>query len=180
MVEPIVIDANVFKGFYMEEVLGSSNTDLTDSTLPIISSLGVRYQLILDTGNKIQTEWLMVVHNDEWLTEWLAKKLINGQASVVPVSAKQGQGSLKKLHSMGFPKSRDVWYIRTAAASQTYCNAKSATLLSEDLDFYAPKRKSQLSGKSRREFLKKGRGPVAESLRRDKIYVVSCCNCPCS
>ena len=58
---------NVFKGYYMESVLGKSSPDLTGSTTTIFKHLGSHYRLFLDEGGIIKSEWISVGTDSDWL-----------------------------------------------------------------------------------------------------------------
>ena len=132
----VVIDAQIVCGFFRESVL-SQNTELTGSTLPIFDRLGNGDIVYLDENSKIENEWRGIVDN-EWFDAWYPELLISGKAQLIKV--RKNQGVSKQLLKNNFPThSKDAWYVLTAINVKEMTHR--ASLLSEDLDFYAPKEK---------------------------------------
>jgi hypothetical protein len=168
------VDANVFKGYYTESVLNTVDPNLTGSVLPVFEVLGSRYRLFLDDGGQIKSEWLNVVGDDQWLNAWLSEKLVFDHVRLINVKVSAAQPLLKTLRSSGFPKSKDKWYIRTAFSARQYSSSGKSYLLSEDLDYYSPRNKGSLKGKSRKACMIKVKGPVPKILRKHDLYIVCC------
>lgn len=162
-----VIDANVVCGYYKEAILGKAN-DLTGPVTPIFDRLGNEDTAYIDEGGQVESEWRRVVEN-EWFEIWFTDSIRDGLIKRIGVET--CRDLFVKLTVLGFPASRDRWHIRVAkkvAESTNLC-----VLLTEDLDFYDPKKKLG-SSKTRTSILLGEAGPVSAHLRRHEGIVVSC------
>lgn len=171
----IVIDAQVVCGYFQETVQEREPT-LSGRPSVAFQRLGGQDQVFLDGSGHIQHEWSSLVPS-EWFDAWYANLLRDGAAALIPT---QTCAALRKeLWQLGFPKkSRDNWYVRTASAVADHHGR--ATIITEDMHFYAPKEK--VCPASRRiKILRSGDGPVARCLGRRANIAVLClatyCEC---
>lgn len=155
----VIIDANVVKGFFQRSILGQ-DTDLTGCPVDALSCLTVDNFAIIDDGNMIFSEWRSVV-DKEWFDPWIAKMLIDDLVHFIKVRADADIS--RQLRALGFPNSRDIWYIRTACSASSQFG--KSCLLTEDIDFFSPKDKKNDS-KRRSDILTSCSGPVAKFLRK--------------
>lgn len=158
----VVVDANVFKGFFQISVIGLKSELSADPT-PLF--LG-EYRIALDDGGKIEAEWEGVVER-EWFRAWIIdaydQGLVSNYSPIVCALTK------RELVKLGFPRdSKDIWYVRTAMAIAPHVN-----LVSEDMDFYDPKKKA-LSGSARKKVLLSKGSPVRRFLDKERDISVSC------
>lgn len=162
----MIIDANIITGYYQECVLGRE-TNLSGST-EFINDLTYKNPFYLDTNHVIESEWSNC-NRQEWFNAWLAEVLGNGTARYInPVACPKLKPLLKKH---GFPIGRDICYIRTAIAVQRQND--DATIKTEDLDFYDPKKKQIVHGKTRNKLLKNRNAPVKKMLAKKYNITVS-------
>jgi hypothetical protein len=160
----LVIDANVLAAYFKESVLCLPQS-LTGAAISIFSHLGAADISFLDSGGHIEHEWRSVVDRD-WFDAWLGGELARGAIRIIaPESSRDMQ---KRLWDAGFPRSRDLWYVRTSKAVLTAYGA--VVLISEDVDFYSPPEKSSTSAR-RRQILMNCIGKVARQLKREGIRV---------
>ncbi|UCP82114.1 hypothetical protein [Pectobacterium versatile] len=133
----LVIDANIFKGFYQEYVLDlpEHDTSLTGSTLKLFDANNKI--IYMDEGTQIENEWRRVVC-PEWFDAWLIGELEAGH--VVNITIKNQELILNALKKQGFPSSGDKWYIRTAVTLKE--EQGEVNFITEDIDFYDPTKKS--------------------------------------
>lgn len=165
----VVVDANVVADYYREDVLGHESS-LTSSSRPLFDALGAAHRMYLDGGGQIEHEYRN--HTDElWLDGWLGTALINGGAS--QVETRPSRALEKRLHERGFPRSRDVHYVRTAVAVTV--ESGGCDLVSEDVHFFDPKAKTQ-GAERRRQILLMGDGPISQLLSDVGIRVVCVCS----
>jgi hypothetical protein len=160
-----VVDANILKAFYEKNVL-SINQNLTGCPEQVFSRLRKIY---IDDGGKIEHEWRSLV-DQEWFNVWLAREITSGRIESIPV--KNHQNTCKKLRAYGFPSSKDIWYIRTAKEISIINNSK-CVLLTEDIDFFDPKKKS-LSGNARVKVLKSNNSNLKKILEKEENIAVMC------
>jgi hypothetical protein len=162
----LVIDANVFEGFFKESILQISNDHLTDTPLQLFKRLGIEDVTYFDNNGYIRTEWRNLVE-PEWFDVWFPDFLIAGCAYEIPVeSCYKLRNQLKQL---GFPDKRDFWYIKTAKAIK---NTNKVVIVTEDLDFYDPKMK-KCNNKTRLVILNNCGGPVAKYLRKNESIEIN-------
>lgn len=165
----LVIDANVVHGHYQELLNLGADIGLTDSTLLLFQRLGYEDTVYADDGGQIKHEWRRVVE-PEWFDRWFQELLRIDAVQLIPVDNKLSKAHIRKIEQLGFPNSRDRWYIRVAVSANYYFD--NCTLVTEDIDFYDPARKSE-SGEKRLNRLRLGNGSVARYLKRKaKIEVV--------
>jgi len=107
----LVIDANIFEGYYQENVLGIKVTGLTASPLEIFSNLGDQDFIYFDEGGHILQEWKNLVE-PEWFDAWYPKLLAEGGAYEIPTET--CYLLRRTLWGLGFPRGKDFWHIRTA------------------------------------------------------------------
>ncbi|MBA0179900.1 hypothetical protein H0251_09670 [Pectobacterium carotovorum] len=138
----LVIDANVFKGFYQEYVLElpEHDTSLTGSTLKLFDANNKI--IYMDEGTQIENEWRRVVC-PEWFDAWLIGELEAGH--VVNIPTKNQEIILNALKKQGFPSSGDKWYVRTAVTLKE--EQDEVNFITEDIDFYDPTKKSLKNAK---------------------------------
>jgi len=175
----IVIDANIINGFYKEDVLGIPST-LTGSVVEMFTRSQNQGSVIcLDEGGQIESEWRNVVP-DDWFDVWYSKLLVEDKAIIVPVHT--CHQLLNQLWRLGFPRSRDKWYIRTAKTVVDYKKGQDedilCVLITEDLDFYDPSKKKTANAQQRVQVLKFGRGCIADKLYLESILVTCVQNLP--
>lgn len=164
----VVIDANVFAGFFIETVIGKEH-DLTASPSPIFDELGQTIIGFLDEQGHLESEWRRLVE-PEWFDAWLAHGFSAGLVMPIPVDSEHAL--IKSLRSKyGFPESGDVWLIRVAKSVAN--KDGDSTLVAEDLDFFNPKRKS-LKGDTRKKVLEGKNAPVQKFLRKSESIRVCC------
>lgn len=156
----IIIDANVFAGYY-RHVIGKACDPLTDCPSVLFGKLGVDYFGFLDDGFLIQSEWQKQADH-EWFDAWLSAQLTSGALQYV--SQKRDAGVEKQLEKRGFPKAGDIKYIWTALGIAQISG--DCILASEDLDFYDPKKKSG-SSKTRASIIRNHRGAVRSYLKKE-------------
>lgn len=160
----MIVDANVFKGYYQAE-LGNAHS-LCGCPLALFSRATSKNQIYHDIGGIIEKEWEAVVDH-EWFEQWLASQLT---ADIIAyVEQKKDIGLEKRLMSLGFPGGRDFVYIRTGLSASNIQNSR-CELFTEDLDFYAPKKKG-CAAKARVTLLTSSTGPVAKELKKARIDV---------
>lgn len=163
----LIIDANVLKGYFDETVIGIDHT-LTDSAKDIFDA--PKHDIYIDDGDQIKHEWSNVV-DPEWLDVWLATQLRDQKILIIAPCTKLDFAN--ELKALGFPHSRDIWYIKTAAGCQT-AKISTPTILSEDIDFYDPTKKNQATGAARIRLMKKKSSPVRKLLNRRASVEVMC------
>jgi len=155
----MIIDANVIKGFFQEDVLGLPS-GLTESPAVIFASLSNELRIFVDSIAIMENEWRNVVER-EWFDGWYSSMLTSDKIQII--KPKINPYFAKKLYLLGFPKNRDIWYVRTAEAVSIMNNI--CILVSEDIHFYDPK-KGSTSGKARLKVLCSGNAPVRKLLKR--------------
>lgn len=138
----LIVDANVFKGFYQEFVLELTEheTCLTASTLKLFDADDKT--IYMDEGTHIENEWRNVVDR-QWFDAWLIAELEAGH--IINIRTENHEAALKALKNKGFPSSGDKWYVRTALTLKD--TQGQVSFITEDLDFYDPTKKSARSGK---------------------------------
>jgi hypothetical protein len=135
--------------------------------MPIFHSLGSKLVSFLDSGSLIESEWRQVcLGATEWFTAWLEHALLQGH--VYEVEPSTDVNLLKRYCAAGFPRGRDVCYVRVAHGLTQICKRTTPWIVAEDVDFFDPTKKS--AGK-KAETLKAGKGSVARLLRDDGIRV---------
>ena len=165
----IVIDAQVFKGFYLESVIAKPS-GLTGSVIELFRRLGGCDTAYVDEGSQIEQEWRDVV-DKEWFERWFKDELVSGRIVVIPVD--RGQDCSSRLTSeFGFPVAECRWYIRTAA-TLVKSFAEAAALISEDMDFHEPKAKACDAGRRHKLFID-GSGRMARNLKKREKILVRC------
>ncbi len=164
----VVIDAQVV-GWYLAELIGAAHP-ATNSPADLFARLGDEDVGFVDDGGHIEQEWRQVADPD-WFNQWYSQLLIDG--SVVLIQPSRCRDLLEHLHrNLGFPRTKDVWYIKTAAGVVRDFGPP-AHIITEDMDFYEPREK-QCSAGRRQRFLHESRGSVARHLgRREGIQVKS-------
>lgn len=170
----IVIDANVFKAYYEESVLElpAPRPGRTDSPSSIFARLGADTFSYVDVGQQMESEWRNLCRGgEEWFDGWLSSVYASG--GVTPMDINKTKVPENKYREVGFPfKGRDIWYIRVAVSLSSACSTNDAYLISEDIDFFDPKRKKDAS---REKYIRNGEGAVAKQLKKDGVFV--CCIC---
>lgn len=163
----IVVDANVVKGYYDEVVIDVRHS-LTQSAVNIFET--ITNVIYVDNQEFIESEWKRVV-DPEWFDVWYSDSLRSGKISMVDV--KNCKELCESLYKIGFPKGeRDVWYVRTAKATLTF--QKECFIITEDIDFYDPKKKKIACGIARIKCMKSPSSPVRRCLRKKEKILVMC------
>lgn len=166
----LVIDANVFKGFYQESVLELTveRTSLTGSTIELFDADDKI--IYLDEGTQIETEWRKVVC-PEWFNAWLIYSIEAG--NIINIPTNNQEAILKALRTKGFPSSGDKWYIRTAV-SLTDANHE-VKFITEDMDFYDPTKKN-VNGSNRVNIMKSKSSTIRKHLlKKTGLSVMPVC-----
>jgi hypothetical protein len=164
----MVIDAQIIKGYFQED-MGISESSLTGLATPIFSHVGKEDHIYLDEGGHIKKEWRDLVDPD-WFDAWYPILIRDGGASEIPTET--CNDLRKKIVSLGFPsKGKDIWYVRVGKSVTKLFDA--ATILTEDLDFYAPSKKKCTRGE-RLRILHSGKGPICNYLKRTENICVKC------
>jgi len=162
----LVIDANIFAGYYKESVIGLNDNNLTSSTIPIFNRLGINDKCYFDCDGMICLEWKSLAE-PEWFDVWYADSLRD--AKIVEIQAESCVALKKTLRLKGFPSSKDIWYIRTCKGVKD--RNSSIFLITEDLDFYDPAKKN-CPHKTRIKILKASSGEVAKHLKKKENILV--------
>lgn len=160
----MIIDANVFKGFYQAE-LGTMHM-LCGCPSSLFNKATAANPIFHDSGGIIESEWVAVVDR-EWFEPWLANQLIAGL--IAYTEQKKDAGLERNLVNLGFPGGRDFVYIRTGLGIIS-TNKSHCRFFTEDLDFYDPTKKG-CPAKTRNSILRSSAGPVAKLLKKRKILV---------
>lgn len=161
----LVIDANVFHSFAMEKINEKYITSRTASALKIFDLLGEKAVIFIDEGGHIEQEWRnLVAFASEWFTGWLENAFADGR--IYEITPSSDPHLVKRYRTGGFPKTADIWYIKTAHGLRCLCIRNRPFLVSEDIDFYDPKSKRS---KNKNDFFKSGSGTVCDLLRADGI-----------
>jgi hypothetical protein len=161
----VVIDANVFRAFAYEVVAGRTDAERTASPLPLFESLGSQCVAFLDEGGQVQSEWATLANfAAEWFGTWLAEAFAEGK--MYEVEASTDPQLPRRYRNLGFPTTKDIWYIKTAHGLVTLCRRSRPLLVAEDVDFYDPSKK-QAANKA--DIFRAGRGPVCKQLKADGI-----------
>ena len=156
----------MINGYFQETVL-ESKSQLTANPSPIFDRLGHDHTLFLDDEGHIEHEWGEVVGR-EWFEAWYADILRDGKAQLIQVSTYPE--IRKRLLTLGFPKTGgDIWYVRTAKTVSERCG--NSYLITEDMDFFDPKRKRD---QARKKILQSKAAPVAKYLRKKENVIVAC------
>lgn len=166
----LVIDANIFKGFYQETVLelNEDKISLTGSTLKLFDS--ENKTIYMDEGNQIESEWRNLV-SPEWFNAWLIYELESGNVVNIPIE--NHETILKALKTKGFPSSGDKWYVRTAVTLAEQMD--EAKFITEDMDFYDPKKKS-LNAKARENVMRSKSSVIRKYLlKKASLIVIPVC-----
>lgn len=159
----MLVDANIFNGFFQME-MGKSH-DLCGCPTTLINSASINNPIFHDLGKIVEAEWRGVV-DQYWFDSWLAEKLQSG--CIQYLSPTHDAGTEKRLASVGFPRSRDIVYVRigiTLTAQNGVC-----LFYTEDMDFYDPAQKG-CAAKRRKKILRNSSGPVPKLLSKIGINV---------
>ncbi|EOI6580335.1 hypothetical protein ACWCKR_002082 [Yersinia enterocolitica] len=164
----LVVDANVFKGFYQETVLemGPDKLEITGSPIGIFESDDKK--IYVDDSKHIENEWRNVV-DSEWFNAWYAVQIES--LGIVETAIDNYQELIRALNKIGFPVGGDKWYIRTAKSVKE--NGLSITLITEDLDFYDPTKK-MAKGAARLRILNSKSAVVRKYLAKKEDINISC------
>lgn len=162
-----VIDANVFHAFFHETFKGEPHNERTGSALPIFRSLGSKVVAFIDSGELIEIEWRQVCQGaEEWFMAWLENSILQGH--VYEVDPSTDRTISKRYFASGFPRGRDICYIRVAHGLTQLCRKAQPWIVAEDIDFFDPTKK--LAGR-KFQTLESGKGPIARLLEQDGIHV---------
>lgn len=159
----MIIDANIFQGYFQADI--GSMHNLFGCPKALVNSASQENPIYHDLGRIIESEWRNLVE-PEWFEGWLAGALASGLIAIL--NAPHDNAIEKKVSAQGFPKSKDVVYIRLGA-----CIAKSmgaCNFYTEDMDFYDPSLKG-CAAKTRKRLITTSAGPVAKILRKHSINV---------
>jgi len=159
----MLIDANVFNGFFQSEI-GRAHS-LHGCPMTLMSCLSTVNPVHHDSGGLIEHEWRNLVDRD-WFDVWLAANL---QSGIVQYHQGLKDNSVEaQIKAKGFPTGRDIVYVRLGLGivqSQGVCE-----FFTEDLDFYDPTKKGG-SAANRTKILQKSSGPVAKILAKNGLSV---------
>ncbi|WP_136800021.1 hypothetical protein [Desulfosediminicola ganghwensis] len=165
----ITIDANIFKNYYEEAVL-EGPCCLTKSSKPIFEDTSLRHILILDDGGIIEHEWKEPICS-EWFDAWIIERMTNGHIELVPTNNHPDLS--KSLYNLGFPKGeRDIWYIRVAKTCAE--RTGSGYVITEDIDFFAPKQKKTAKAEGRIKLMRSKSAPIKKYLRKNEHIEILC------
>lgn len=160
----MIVDANIFKG-YFDAQMGNAHA-LHGCPLTVMRQATSTTPIFHDVGQIVENEWRALVDQD-WFDPWLADQLQSG--SIAYIEPVRDNGVEKNLASLGFPKSRDIVYVRLGLGV-VQKKKSSCKFFTEDLDFYDPKKKG-CSSKTRTSILSGSKGPVAKLLKKKEIHV---------
>lgn len=162
----MIVDANIFKGYFQHQ-MGTTHS-LCGCPNKIIGKASAATPIYYDFDGIVENEWMSVVDRD-WFASWLAAQLQSGAiAYAKPII---DSGLEKNLTTLGFPRGRDVVYIRLCLGVMQI-KKSGCEFFTEDLDFYDPKKK-RYPAKTRIAILTKSTGPVLKLLKKRDI-LVSC------
>lgn len=160
----MLIDANVFNGYFQSEI-GRAHV-LQGCPSALISTLSTDNPVHHDPDGIIEHEWRNLVDRD-WFDAWLAANL---QSGIVQYQKGEKDNSIEsKIRSKGFPTGRDIIYVRVGISLAKKHGA--CDFFTEDLDFYDPTMKGG-SAASRIKLLKASAGPVAKILGKGGLSVL--------
>ena len=167
----IIIDAQIVNG-YFQELMGITQSFLTDAATPIFDRIGTIDHVYLDVNGQIKNEWRNTVDPD-WFDAWYPTLLRDGGAFEIPIET--CPHIRKRLISLGFPArgkdSKDIWYVRAGkAVTKLYDHS---FFLTEDLHFYDPTKK-KCNSNERMRIITSGKGPVCNYLERNENITVTC------
>lgn len=171
MPNDIIVDANIFKSYY-DLFINGIPSQLTDCPSKIFNNIGTKksYIAVFDDSGIIKHEWENLV-DYQWFEIWYSDMLLNENFRLTETQVDQKLESLLTQH--GFPKGRDIIYVRTAK-QVSYENGK-CIFATEDLDFFDPKNKNS-ANKTRIRILEKSQGNVCKSLNKFNIFSTALCN----
>lgn len=165
----ITVDANVLKDYY-EEIVAGCECCLTKSPAEIFEDTSLSHILMLDEGGHIQQEWSDPI-DPNWFKEWFYERLISGHAEIIP-TPNHGT-TCTSLYTLGFPRrSRDIWYVRVAKTCAIQFG--TSNIVTEDIDFFDPRKKNSVRGSARIDLLKSRNALVKKHLRRNESIEVLC------
>lgn len=161
----MIVDANVFKGFYQVDI-GKAHS-LCGCPAKLMSLVTPNRPVYHDDGGVLEHEWGAVVDRD-WFEAWYSASLVSGLIKFC--SAPKNLQVEKLIQGKGFPGGRDAIYVRVALTVVSL--EESCVIYTEDLDFYNPKLKG-CPAATRETILKSGNGPVSKILAKHQV-TVSC------
>ncbi len=82
----LVVDANIVKGYFDEDVLGRNN-NLMDSTVQIFDCSDMENLIFLDDEGQIEQEWKGPV-DQQWFIEWYTDLLKLGKVVLIKTTPK--------------------------------------------------------------------------------------------
>lgn len=163
-----VIDANIIKGIFQEDVAGSHSLSASPMRmLEIVVRSGTR--ICLDDRGLLEHEWDAAVDSD-WYSNWFVT--LASQANLARLGLADCRQTISHLRtSCGFPRSRDHTYVSLSVKSAE--QEGKSNLITEDMDFFEPAAKGQ--SKVREKFLDgRLKGSVQKYLRKKhEVYVQS-------
>lgn len=162
----MIIDANVFKGYF--ESTMTSKHSLSRCPVSLFAQFSAATPIYHDAGKIIESEWQHVVDR-EWFEPWLATQLMEG--AIAYVETVRDMELEKKLTAAGFPVGRDIVYVRVGLGV-VRLKGTGCTLFTEDMDFYDPTQK-KCASKTRTKLLAAASGPVCKILKKRGITVSS-------
>lgn len=155
-----VLDANIIKGIFEEELHGVHT--LSGSPLDLLRRIqGSGIRLCIDDKAIMESEWVSCVDPD-WFENWFLS--LTSHTNVVAIRPARCLQTLKRLRvEFGFPRSRDCTVLAVAITDAE--QEGTSRLLSEDVDFFDPRAKAQAKVRAK---LMDGRavGAVARYLRK--------------
>lgn len=159
----MVIDANIFKGYFQLQI-GKSHS-LCGCPKKLFTCVTSYKPVFYDDIGIIEHEWRNVVDKD-WFDAWLAASLSSG--TIKYITAIKNQSIEKQLRSNGFPNGRDIVYVRVSIAVANDNNR--CDFFTEDIDFYDPKLKGCRAA-TRQRLLTTSGGPIPKVLAKHRVKV---------
>jgi hypothetical protein len=162
----VVVDANVVKGL-MQAQQSSSHDCSGDPEEAFVLLTDGGAEVWLDRGGQMLSEWQACTQR-EWFGLWYSEFVQS--TNVRHATVQPHDRLLRELRTtFGFPKSRDVWVLRTALTAAADGDTE---LLTDDMDYFDPKKKSQ--PKERQRHLKGAQvGAVRRRLKSERVKVLS-------
>lgn len=159
----MLIDANVFLGFYCVEMNNAHTLQGCPKTL--MQSFSAQNPIYHDRNGVIEFEWGNLVDR-YWFKAWLSDQLTNGIIQYIEPLKDLSVES--KIKAAGFPSGRDIVYVRVGMGIVNRIG--KCDFYTEDLDFYEPSKKGCTSSQ-RLKILSTSSGKVAKILIKNNLNV---------
>lgn len=149
----VVVDANIIKIFIIEEMKDCG--DICELINNLLGSYG------LAVNKMVEHEWQSII-GSQFFNEWFTMNILSERIKYVNDSVKVTFAQKKKINiTYGLPKnSRDIKYINCAI------NTKIRYILTEDIDFFDPKKK-QASAEEKRRIKNQRQGKFCKFLNSE-------------